>query len=163
MWIDRAEKLGRMVLWLSMASVFVLVPVGLARQHDASESRLAALHASQEKAEAQAREAAATAAAKLPARMQLSGFGAVLTMLTTSKAEGLVAFTNVSRRSGVVCVEGTATHRDTKRTASSLASCKEVGPYSSVTIELTFAGTQLKDVCGDDACKLTVEDVPDDE
>lgn len=157
MLVDRLEKVGRFVLWLSISSVFVTVPLVYARQEETVRRAAAAAQAAEQKLADVVAKAAEDAK---PARLELKTMGRVFRALAQS--EGLVAFTNVSGRAGFVCVEGIATNRDTQDASVSLASCAKVEPYQShVQMKLMFARSELAQACKGDACDLTIRDVPD--
>ncbi len=76
--------------------------------------------------------------------------------------QGQVVFTNVSPRSGMLCVHGEAKNRTTLMSTTSLASCKEIGPYdSAVTVDMLFAGHDISTICSNASCDLQVRDAPE--
>jgi hypothetical protein len=156
-WIDRIEKIGRVVLWLSLASACVIAPVEYMRQHRTeAESREAARKADEaEKAEKAVHE---------PHRLAFASMGMFMSVLVPNSSgdQGKLWLTNVSSRTGILCVRGQATNRATQRTAVSLPRCENIGAYASATVSLMFAGGELSDVCpkqGD--CGLTIHDAPE--
>jgi hypothetical protein len=157
LWIDRLEKAGRLVLWLTLASAVVLVPLAYINLRQAAQAQ-------QEESARQLAAAAAKAAEKPPedGRLRLSSMGPWMSLLSETRASGGVWFSNVSPRSGIVCVVGVATNPSTKVISESLASCKHVPPYASnVEIEMMFAGADLAAACKGATCRLTVRDVSD--
>ena len=158
-WIDRLEKLGRLVLWLSLASVCVLVPLGIAAQHSKEEAL--------ERAEREATKQLAALKAEpppKPERLTLKSMGMYLGALRKDHAEGQVWFTNVSPRTGVLCIRGVAKNATTGASSESLAACQEVTPYASaVHVSLMFAGGDLTAACQSGPCQLSAVDVADAE
>ena len=157
LWIDRFEKVGRLVLWLTLASTVVILPLEYIKQKR-SESQL------QEAArkEALALEKELKAKAEKSDRLPLAGMFPLMRALNTANASGYVWFTNVSPRAGVVCVTGLATNPTTKQVASSLPACISVLPYASgVELKLMFAGGELRDTCKNVDCAFSVTDTPD--
>jgi hypothetical protein len=115
-----------------------------------------------------ARPGPATTAAPSPpvasiARLKLDSLRPVMSGLVAAQSIGKLWFTNVSPRSGVVCVQGTAVNEKTKRSARSLPACTKVEPYASaVAMELMFAGQELAPVCPDQsACRLVIDEAPE--
>jgi hypothetical protein len=158
LWIDRLEKLGRLLLWLALAATIVLVPIGLAKERRteadtvarvkdatrASEEKLAALEKSQ---------------ADKTQRITLASIGTWLSALSVDSATGQMWFTNVSPRAGYVCVVAEATNPTTHATSLSLPGCAEVPAYASgVRITVMFAGRDLSDNCKAGACSLSIKD-----
>jgi hypothetical protein len=153
-WIDRFEKLGRLLLWLTLSMVLVALPVAFAKRHRGEQKLAEAL----QKAEANLAEALKP---KKPARLALGSMGAFLSSLNQSAATGHLWFTNVSPRSGVVCVHGVAGDPATRRVSTSLPACQEVGAYASaVHMTVMFAGGDLAEACGKTACPLTFTEAP---
>ncbi len=151
--IDKIEKVGRFVLWVTMAACFALVPLGVYRYRVAAE-------ASAERERQEAREQAETAArlkAERPPRMTLAGMGPLLTAFEPRRAQGHVWFTNVSSKSGPLCIRGTATNPATGQRSQSIPACIEVGPWAStVHLVLMFADGDVANVCGKGTCDLTL-------
>src|ERR1039457_2548981 len=116
LWIDRFEKLGRLLLWLAMASAMVILPVAFTRHGREQEKLREAL----QKAEAQLADALKP---KKPTRLLSSSMGSVLYGLNQATATGYLSFTNVSTRAGVVCVFGVAKNPETQKTSESLPAC----------------------------------------
>ncbi len=166
--IDRAEKLGRVVLWFSLAVLMCVGSAGLILQR-AAEARAfefaqaSAVEAKREAAEAAAAREVERAEASSVRRLSLGSMGATMFALSVSTAEGRLWFSNVSDRSGIVCVSGVAHHTDTGNKTHSLPTCTEVGAYTSnVKLTVHFAGGELGDVCkGGSGCKIRFEDEPD--
>ena len=156
MWIDRLEKLGRLLLWLSLVLVLLGVPISYARQHR-TESEL---RESLRKAEEKLAEALKP---KKPEKLSIASMQAIRSF-DQQAARGEVFFTNVSSRSGMLCIVGEARNPNTKEQSPSLAVCHEVQPYESVVhLNLMFAGGSLAQVCGKDRCDMHIEDVPENE
>jgi hypothetical protein len=156
LWIDRFEKLGRLVLWLVIAMVLVVILVAYANQRQAE----AELRESLQKARAELVEMSKPDAKK-PTRLAFASMGVFMSALNLSNATGQLWFTNVSPRVGFVCVRGVATNPTTQKTSQSLPACQEVGAYAStVRMTVMFAGGELANVCQKSQCDLRVEDVP---
>jgi hypothetical protein len=160
-WIDRLERIGRIVLLLSIAAAFVIAPIEYTRQHRIeAEWRDASLKAEHEsRVEAEKTDLAAHELH----RLSLASMGSFLSALVPSAAggdQGTVWFTNVSPRTGFLCVYGKATNRSTQRTTSSLPSCANIAAYASTAhLSLMFAGGELRDACpkqGD--CDMVLHD-----
>lgn len=100
-WIDRIEKAGRLVLWLTLASAVVLVPVMYINQSQSAEETRKA-----EQARAKEDEAKAKEDAERSDRLSVASLGTIITSLNESTAIGRVWFSNVSPRNGVVCLVG---------------------------------------------------------
>lgn len=156
--IDRLEKLGRLVLWVVISVVlvigFAVVPLQLV-EHS--------------KAEAELRDELREASEELEElsnptieRLSLNTMAPYLSGLDYRDSTGMVTFTNVSPREGVVCAEGVATHEETGESTTSLPSCARVEPYATVRMEMAFAGSDLARVCPKrSGCGLSVDEVPD--
>jgi len=78
-------------------------------------------------------------------------------------AEGTLWFTNVSPRSGTVCVIGLAQDPEVSvKTSVSMPACVEVHAYASgVHMPLMFAGSDLTAACPKSNCRLTFKEAPD--
>ena len=151
-WIDRFEKLGRLLLWLTISLVLVAMPVAFVKRHRGEQE----LRESLQKAEVQLAEALKPRKPEAPARLPLSSMGTFLSSLNQSTAAGHLWFTNVSSQAGVVCVQGVAGNPATRKFSTSLPACHEVGAYASaVHITVMFAGGDLAEACGKTACRLT--------
>lgn len=155
-WVDRIEKVGRVVLWLTLASAVVLVPITYIKQRSA-ETQLA--EAARKEALSEAKRAKDEEAARKPARLTLDSMGTAIRALDTGRARANVWFSNVSARSGFVCVTGVVTNPTTSADTESLSTCKSVEAYASnVEIPLMFAGANLEEVCRGGGCKLTLKE-----
>ncbi|MES1184507.1 MAG: DUF4339 domain-containing protein [Myxococcales bacterium] len=159
-WIDRGEKIARLLLWLTLAAATLIVPIEYIKQRrfeaDVRDSvrREDAARAQREKAAAEA----AKAQAEKSIRMSLSG----PELMLLDGSTGRLWFTNVSSRAGVICVVGIATNPTTKASAESLPACKAITAYATnVEIAVMFAGGELRAVCQGVACSLRFQDVPD--
>jgi len=161
LWIERVEKIGRLVLWLSLASVCVLIPIEYVRQHKVDTLHDEAVRAAEsdaKKAEEKLAELVKAEAEKT-ARLPIATMGEYLTALNTANATAQVWFTNVSTRTGVVCVHGLATNPTTHKSVESLPACQAVTPYASaVHVVLMFPGGDLSDVCPNSSCVLSVKE-----
>jgi hypothetical protein len=155
--VDLLEKLGRLVLWLALASACVLAPITYIRLQ--REERT--LQESERK-EVEAREKAEKErelAEKHP-RLSLKSMGMYMGSLQASDAQGRFWFTNVSPRSGALCVVGVATNPNSRSISTSLPACEQVGPYSSVMIKAMFAGSDLNSVCKGVTCEFGAQEAP---
>jgi hypothetical protein len=158
-WIDRLEKIGRLVLWLALSSACVLAPITYVRLTSALAEQQRA--DAKEREEMAARKEAEALAEKKAGRLTLASMGEYLTAFDPVRAKGDVWFTNTTPQRGVVCVTGEAMNATAGTASNSLAACVEVAPYSSPEIALMFAGGELKNVCpAPGACRLKVKDVP---
>jgi hypothetical protein len=162
MWIDRIEKVGRIVLWLSLASACILAPIEYVRLHMAEAESRDALKRAEDAMKADAEKA--EKAAHEPHRIAIASMGMYLSAVNPNAPgeQGKLWLTNVSPRSGVLCVSGVATNRTSKLSATSLPTCAKIEPYSSSHVEIMFASGDLLAACpkqGD--CELSVRDVPD--
>jgi hypothetical protein len=162
-WIDRIEKIGRVILWLSIASACVIAPIEYVRLHKTEvELREAARQADEELKAAEKAEKAAHEPHRLAFASMRAHFMSALVPSAPGE-QGKVWFTNVSPRTGIVCVYGVATSHTTKRESTSLPTCTSIAAYAApVHLSLMFAGGDLLDVCpkqGD--CDLTIEDAPE--
>lgn len=160
MWLDRIEKVGRLVLWLAISSACVIAPIvyirALAAEADAKD---AAKKAEAEDAKKKAADELEAKSCKTR-RLSLSNMGEYLKGL--AGAQGQITFTNVSPRGGVLCVYGEAKNRTTLMSTTSIPSCKEVGPYdSTVTVDMMFAGHDVSAICSNAACDFEVKDAPE--
>jgi hypothetical protein len=163
--LDRIEKGGRLVLWLSLASACLIAPIEYARQHRAEvEMQEARRKADDEREKQKADEERKTKEATGENdRLTLASMGAFLRRLDYSTGEGHVYFTNVSPRAGYVCLVGSARNNTTKAETTSLASCQHVAPYGSgVTMAVNFAGGELRDTCpnGNASCDFNFVEAP---
>jgi hypothetical protein len=162
-WIDRVEKLSRVILWLSIASACVLAPITYMRnRRTEAEERDAARRADEA---AKAAVERADKAAHEPHRLAIASMGVYMSSLVPGApgGQGNIWFTNVSSRTGFLCVYGVATNRGTKQTSRSIAACADVHAYASTEhLSLMFAGGELSGVCpkqGD--CDLAFVDAPE--
>lgn len=155
--VDGLEKAGRLALWLALATAIVLTPLGMRAQAKeaarAAEQASADLKAEQKRVRAEQEKQAAE---KL-ARLSIKSMGELLTGKGASTAQ--VWFTNVSPRSGFVCVIGRA--KSPKGETSSLPACEHVEPYSAATIKMAFATDSIAHLCPQFDCAFAVEDAPD--
>jgi hypothetical protein len=151
LWIDRFEKLGRLLLWLTISLVLVALPVAVAKRNLGEQE----LRESLQKAEANLAEALKPKKPEKPARLPLNSMGDIFRSLNQSTATGDLWFTNVSSRAGVVCVQGLTGNLATRKTVSSLPACQEVGAYASaVHMTVMFPGKNLAEACKNTSCDL---------
>lgn len=156
MLIDKLEKAGRLVLWLTLTAAVVLGIVGVKRWSEEMDAVRAELAASKD----QLRKALEP---KGPERLPPSGMGAYHSWISTTSAVGHGHFTNVSPRSGHICLQGVLQHPDGQRVVTSLPACAVVNPYASYKIEAPFLLSQLEDLCGRDnraECRVSFIDAP---
>jgi hypothetical protein len=154
--IDRLEKTGRLVLWFTLAAACMLVVLGYAKQQESLMSAAASLHAAeQHRTEAKQKEEE-----RGPTRLTIKSMGSAFSSFNEDRATGEVWFTNVSPRSGVVCVVGVATNPNTQQSQHSLASCEAVTPYATVKMKVMFAGGDLDTVCKGAKCAFQILDEP---
>lgn len=159
---DHLEKIARLTLWLVLSAVlvvgFAVVPLQYVRQRSSEADLQAAL------GEAKTKLAKAVAERDQPEdqRLALESLGPMIHALNYKTARGMLWFTNVSSRRGIVCAAGIAKNQETQQTTESLATCREVQPYSSAELEFMFAGGDLGRICPSGAgCAFSVQDVPD--
>jgi hypothetical protein len=153
LWFDRIEKVGRFVLWLSLASAVVLMPLTYINFKRSAELQQ----------EESAREAARKASEPpKDNRLRLDSMGSIMTALNVPAATGRVWFSNVSSRTGIVCIVGTATNPNTNMTTDSLPSCKQISSYATgVEMQMMFADRDVAEICKATSCRLSIKDVPD--
>lgn len=158
-WIEHGEKLARLLLWLALAAAVVIVPIEYVKHHRLEAAARESVRqegikrAKEEKAAAEVAKAESEKIKRLP----LSSFRPVLTLLDGTI--GRLWITNVSERSGVVCVIGIATNPVSRGTSESLPACKAIEPYASnVEISVMFAGGELRPMCRDVTCSLQFEE-----
>ncbi len=161
--LDRLEKGGRLVLWLSIAAACLIAPIEYGRQHRVEADKQEAQRKAddeRQKAEDERKEKERTGEND---RLTLASMGTILRRLDYAAAEGHVYFTNVSARAGFVCIVGTARNATTKAESTSLPACQHVTPYaSSVAMSVNFAGGELRDKCpsGPSSCDFTFTEAP---
>lgn len=154
-WIDRFEKIARIILWLVVAAAVLLVPIEYIKQQRV-ESALREAIRKEDLSRARAEKEKAEKSDRLP----LESLRPALRVL--DGVTGRLWFSNVSNRTGVVCVAGVATNPNTKQTSESLPACKVVTPYASnIELAVMFAGGDLKVICKDVACDINFKEVPD--
>ena len=154
MWLGHVETIGRIILWLAIASACVRVPVEYIRQHRVEVEQMETARRAEEEAKKVVK------AAHEPHRLSLASIGMFIQGLSTSGAVGRLWFTNVSRQKGFLCVYAVATNGSTKRKAQSLPACLEVAAYAStLPVEVKFAGGELGQVCPKQTdCAITFND-----
>jgi hypothetical protein len=144
---ENIERLGRFVLWISLAAVCVIVPIEYmkhqARSFESDQKR------------AQAEQEAEQS--KAPRRLLYTSMGQSL--VGVRDGEGYLTFTNVSPRTGVVCVTGTVKNAKTGHRSTSLAACEPVQPYQSeVRLKVSFAGRVYREMCPSNDCEIDFDD-----
>lgn len=159
--VDKLEKLGRLVLWLTLASGCMLVVLGLARWQSEAAAASASLRAATEREQKRLEKEAAKPQVPAGHRLSLKSMGRVMRALDISGAQGAVWFTNVSQRSGVVCVVGVASNETTHQASESLPACTAVSAYEAVNMKMMFAGGELRSVCKGVECEFRIKDEPD--
>jgi len=158
--INGLEKLGRFALWMTISATLIVIPLGVNKsvQESARREQLARSE-EQKQAAALAKEKEEEAR---PKRIKLDDVNPYLLSLNTSTAMGNVYFSNVSPRSGVICLSGTAGDASTGNHTESLPSCLELKAYeSNIHMTVVFADSEIKKICPTNKCTLRVEDVPD--
>jgi hypothetical protein len=155
--VDRMEKTARLVLWLSIASACVIVPIEYVRQTRAGSKAEAERQAAAKKADAKEQE---LESASKPHRLAFASMGMYLSSINYAGVQGNLWSTNVSSRAGTICVVGEARDPEVSiKTAVSLPACQEVGAYASeVHLSLMFAGGDLAAACPKSNCRLSVKD-----
>ena len=157
--LDRIEKVGRVVLWFAIASACVVLPIEYVLHKNA-------LKREETKAEAELQTAVKRAEAKADElekrnksrRLTLASMGPYISGIHYSTAQGDLWFTNVSHRTGIVCVYGEAQDPETQKTSESIAACHEVGAYAAVHMSLMFAGGDLSSACPKSNCRVKLKE-----
>jgi len=159
-WIEKIERGARVLLWLALAAAVVIVPVEYV-SHKRDETRAEEdLRDAVKKAEAKADDLEKAKTTK--PRIALASLGTFLSGINYTKAQGNLFFTNVSMRSGVLCVIGVAQNPESKETAESLAACQELTPYASaVHVAAEFGASDLTNTCPKSNCLLTFREAPE--
>ena len=153
-WIDRLEKLGRLLLWLAIASVFVIAPLGYAK-HDRAEGDL---RAALQRAETKLAEATKPGPVE---RLLLTSMPNYVYGLNQATGVGHVTFTNPSRRAGVLCAYARLKNPATSKGISSIPACQQVAAYASLLdVKLLFAGGDVEAICGRTKCEMELLDMP---
>jgi hypothetical protein len=140
MLMDKLEKAGRLLLWVTLSAAVILGIVGLA----AWSTEAKALQLELADAKEGLRKALEP---KGPARFPLNGIGPAHTLLRVDDAKGALIFTNVSSIGGSLCVVGVAKHPN-EQTVYSLPGCVSVTAYSSARVEVMFLYRDLTALCG---------------
>lgn len=155
--VDQVEKVGRFVLWISIAVVFALVPIGLygREKQAAKDAEQARADHAREVAD-HAKEAIAEEEAKRPRLLTLASMGNAMRLLDGST--GYVWFSNAAPQDGILCLKGRATGNG--QSTESLATCKQIGAFeTNIKMSVMFAGASIKALCAGAPCQFTVEDV----
>lgn len=165
-WSDRIEQTARVLLWLAIASACVIVPVAYVNEKRAESKVEADLQAAAKQAVAKADQLEKTKekeeADNKPHRLTLASMGPYMSGINYSSAQGNLWFTNVSPRTGVLCVVGLAADPEVSvKTSESLPACQEVGAYAAVHVSLTFANGDLNGACPKSNCRLTFKEAPE--
>lgn len=156
MLMDKLEKAGRLLLWVTLSTAVILGIVGVAawsREAKAVQLELAG-------AKEELRKALEP---KAPARYPLKGIGPAHTWFNVEDGKGALIFTNVSPTGGHLCIEGVAKHPN-GQTVSSLPSCALVSAYSSAKVDVAFLYRDLTVLCGktnDGNCHLSFVEASD--
>ena len=156
MWADKLEKITRSLLWSALSVAFIGIPFAMASQFDKQKSLNEAVKKAEENLAAEREKKAEPVRwpFDISKQMQLSG-------IDLKENRGYFYFTNISPKAGVICLAGIATNTETNESTESLASCQDIKAYSSVEVIFTFASNNLKAVCGEGVCRLTVRSIPD--
>jgi hypothetical protein len=158
MLIDRIEKIARLLLWLALSSAVVILPIAYIG-HKAEETKAEVALAEQKGAVKKAEEKLEEidkAKKNKSNRIALASVGTFLSGISYTKADGSLMFTNVSARTGVMCIVGIAQNPETNEKAESIPACVEVTPYASaVHTTVEFAGNDLTNACPKSNCRLT--------
>lgn len=158
LWINRLEKLGRLLLWLALAATVVLVPIGLVKERQTEADTLARVKEATREWE-QKFEALERSAADKTFRIPFNSIQNGLSLLNTENATGQLWFTNVSPRGGYVCVTGEAKNTSSLVVTESLPACAEVPPFASaVHMTVMFAGRDLTELCKTAACSFRMKE-----
>jgi hypothetical protein len=158
--LDSVEKVARLVLWLAISSACLIAPITYLRlEGAAAEMKEAAKKADAEEAATKAQVERDELSDK-KRRFPLASMGTFLTSLTAS--QGQIVFTNVSPRSGMLCVYGVARNRTSGKSTASLPACKAITPYeSTASLSMLFAGGEMVEICPNSSCDLDVKDAPE--
>lgn len=140
MLMDKLEKAGRLLLWVTLSVAVILGIVGTA----AWSKEAKAVQLELENAKENLRKAVEP---KPPARYPLKGIGPAHTWFNVEDGKGALIFTNVSPTGGHLCIEGVAKHPN-GQTVSSLPNCALVSAYSSAKVDVAFLYRDLTALCG---------------
>ena len=156
--IERAEKGARLVLWLALSAASVMVSLGVVKERKVEADTQARIKEATRAAEEKF-ESLQKSVSDRTSRIPFESIGNGLTALNVENATGQLWFTNVSPRSGHVCVVGEATNAATHTVTTSLPACAEVSAYASaVHLTLLFPGQQLVENCKVSGCGFQVSD-----
>jgi hypothetical protein len=159
--VDRLEKVARLVLWLAIAATFVIVPLEYVRAKRSQSKAEEDLQEAVKKAEAKTVELETREKERKSHRISLASMGTYLSGIDYSKTTGNVWATNVSPRSGTLCLIGQAADPDvTTKTSESIPACTEVSAYATVHVSLGFGG-DLSNTCPRSNCRLTLREAPE--
>lgn len=157
---EKVERIARTALWITLALVFIAIPIGVAKSQSGESAVRAEMKAELKKAEYKIAELTKP---KEPELFPVSALGMHLTGLRYSVAEGEILFTNTTAKAGMLCLKGIAKNLKSEATSESIATCREVKPYdSNVRMVFSFGGGDLHKVCPQDSdCKFNVTSVGD--
>src|SRR5688500_8037618 len=99
--VDRLEKIGRLVLWLTLAATCVIIPLEYGKRQAAAQREATAAEQAQEALRAQLEELKRAAAEKReqgPERITLESIGPFMHVLDEERSRADIWFTNVSPR-----------------------------------------------------------------
>jgi hypothetical protein len=160
-WIDRLEKLGRLVFWLTLAGVCVVgLRSVLARANTMNELRneLSQVRASVEAAASRRPEPAPV---PIP-RLSLESMGVTMRTLDVGAATGRLFFSNVSSNAGVLCAVATVSSAAGAHTES-LPECLHVGAYETGKhLVFHFARQALERICKEGDCEINIRNRADE-
>jgi hypothetical protein len=163
--VDRLEKIGRLVLWLTLAATCVIIPLEYGKRQAAAQREVSAAEKAQQALKAQLeelQEAAAADSDEGPERITLESVGPAMRRLDEDRAQALIWFTNVSARAGIICIVGKAANPSAARSAVSLPACRALAPYeSNVNMTVQFAGSDLASACKGGDCQVGFVDAKD--
>jgi len=163
--LDRTEKVVRILLWMSIASACVIVPIEYIGQKRAATKAEAELQEAVKKAEAKAEDLEKHLHDAKSHRVTLASMGPYLASINYSTAQGNLWFTNVSPHAGVMCIVGLVKDPDAPgKPSESIPACQEVGAYASaVHVPLMFGGGDLVGACPKSNCRLTFREAAEHE
>jgi hypothetical protein len=161
--VDRLEKIGRLVLWLTLAATCVIIPLEYTKRQAAAQREVSAAQAKQDALAAQLEEMRAAAAKRAsgPERITLASVGPFMHVLNEERARAEIWFTNVSPRAGVICLIAKAQNDASGSHTASLPVCRAVAPYeSSINMTFMLAGNSVDSICKN-GCTLSFVDAKD--
>lgn len=155
---EKVERIARTALWITLALVFVAIPIGVAKSQSNESAARAEAKAELKKAEDKIAELTKP---KDPELFPAKDMGMFLSGLRYSAAEGLITFTNATPKGGMLCLKGVAKNVKSGAVSESIATCKEIKPYdSNVRLVFSFASGDLHKVCAQEGdCDFNVASV----